>query len=212
MNWIAENASNIGFWILVGIVAWPLSLLVGAILTRKRYKRVNEIAEIVLSDPEINKSDLRWLEHELSDVTDWRTAPALSFLAPAFPVMSIFASFDMHRHHRQETVAEALKEREALDERIERLQLAIAEIRDYPDPTEGKYWKHPFNGEFNDLSVTISFLRNPVLTIWIAFWGILALPFLLMGGVIPLSRHVFREMIEPLLIRTRLALSMLRVA
>jgi hypothetical protein len=212
MTWIAENASNIGFWILVGIVVWPLSLLGGAILTRKRYRRALEIAETVLSDPEANQSDRRWLEHELADVIDWRTAPALSFLAPAFPAMAIFAAFDMHRSLGPVSVAEMREEREDLDRRMDRLQMAIAELRGYPDPTKGKYWDHPFNHEFNDLSVTISFLRNPALTAWIAIWAVMALPFLLIGGVIPLSRHIFREMVQPVVIRTRMALNMLSVA
>ena len=200
-----DTFANPAIWALVALIAWPVSLIVGTLITRRHLRELNEFAEQIDGHPEANSADRVWLTHMLEEATDWRPVALTVLLAPIFPVLAIFAGIDMMRDDPDPEV-----QFKVTKERIDALELILAQETGQERPDNGNFWNDPRRDDMRSATFEVNFLKNPILLVWIAIWGLPSVLILLLTGSLKPTAHFFRDQVQPLVHRWLAALAIIR--
>jgi hypothetical protein len=203
-----DALTNPAVWACIILVLWPLSLVAGALLTRKNIRMLNEHAEAIDGDPRANEADRNWISRILDDALDWRPVALAVIMAPLFPIFALFAGIDM-MIRRPKSTEEVAAESEMIRQRIDELEHVLATEFGRKPPSDGYFWNDPRREEMRDAVIPVSFLKNPILLVWLAIWGAPALAILLLTGAIKPTANFFRDQVWPLVYRWIGALSLL---
>ena len=195
-----NSFANPAIWALVALIAWPLSLVIGTLLTRGYLQRMNDIAEEIDGDPRANDSDRVWLSRTISDAIDWRQSALAAVMAPSLPVIALLFSIDMMRKE-PESLEDARREHEALGRRLDALEVLVARETGAAVPSHGFFWNDPRRQEMRDDVVPAAFLKHPILLVWIALWAVPALIVLLATGGVRPATNFFRSQVWPMIYR-----------
>jgi hypothetical protein len=199
-----ENFANPAVWALVGLIAWPLSLVLGTLLTRGRLRELNDFIEEIEHDPRTNEADRVWMCQLLDEATDWRPLALTVILAPILPILAVFAGLDMMNDD-----PDPKRQYDKTKKSIDRLDALLAAESGYINPSNGFFWNDDRRHEMRDETLPINFLKNPLLLLWIGIWAIPSVVILLATGAIKPTAHFFRDQVTPLVRRWVSAVSLL---
>jgi len=188
------NAEVFVILALSTVVAVGASQAAGAWLARGSFKRLNRLADEILSDPTATSDDRAFVASELKDSLSRWPIWLAALTAPLWCIpLFIFALVDARRFQRmseEEALERFRKEREAIDR--------LHGKSEKPQHSQGFFDRQE---AILDASFKASFLTSPFLSIWIALSfapSLLAFAFV---GAADVAVRRFRLVYEILLAR-----------
>ena len=186
-----SNLAEPGFWIIIAIPLIGLLQVIGAALARPHYRRLNQIADTVLSDPQSNDADRSWLKSQLSDATLRWPVWLMAVGAPVIGIAGLVSAVAVLRD-QNDTPADW----DEFDRRA-------AKAEGLGDPSGGVYWSTPLRSEMRDAVFNAQVLASPLLSAWIALWLIPALLLLVACGAATLAASQMRHLVEEWALKAR---------
>lgn len=163
-----------GFWFLLPLVFLALAYFAISLVLRAKIHALLEVADSVIKDPECHQEDRAWVAAFVGEAA----SKELRFIAILAPALVFMAGWTGARQ-----LVRVREKNEGIEALKDQSQARLVKIRTGVDPLSGALWNDSRRRVLVALSNRVEMLSQPIASLWIMTWLVVAIPFTLAFAV-----------------------------